>query len=229
MRYQTQERIVLQKIFSWPFLCLHQHPCICLGKICSKLHHHQASHLFPGSRAHKIFTPSNKVKRPMENQLGYNANLLLHLGFNLVPIYPFWFGGWVRWPLGNNCEQLHLISNNSTKTWINFLFFWGVGVCCQKNKSPGYSNIDVPGALTVRGTGLSLLNSREVHSIGSAFARWISTLVDKTSNLHFSGMICFQTTKHQGYTHACIKLANGSRVTQARVKAKNTLCRLVHI
>lgn len=66
---------------------------------------------------HIIFTPSNKVKRLMENQLDYNAHLLLHLGFKLVPIYPFWFGGWVRWPLGsNNCEQLHLISNNSTKT-----------------------------------------------------------------------------------------------------------------
>jgi hypothetical protein len=34
-------------IFSWPFWCPHQHPSICFGKICLKLHHHQAFHLSP--------------------------------------------------------------------------------------------------------------------------------------------------------------------------------------
>lgn len=38
---------VLQKIFSWLFLCHHQHLDRCPGKICSKLHHHLAFPLSP--------------------------------------------------------------------------------------------------------------------------------------------------------------------------------------
>lgn len=38
---------VLQMIFSLPFWCPHPHLSICFGKICLKLHHHQAFHLSP--------------------------------------------------------------------------------------------------------------------------------------------------------------------------------------
>jgi hypothetical protein len=37
----------------------------------------------------------------------------------------------------------------------------------------------------------SLLYSRDVQLIASAFARRISILVDKTTTLHLSGIICF--------------------------------------
>ena len=38
---------------------------------------------------------------------------------------------------------------------------------------------------------ISLLNSRDVQLIASAFARRISILVDNTTTLHLSGIICF--------------------------------------
>lgn len=47
------------------------------------------------------------------------------------------------------------------------------------------------GTLTLRATNvLSLLNSRVIHVIVSAFARRISIFVDRTWYVHFSGIIC---------------------------------------
>lgn len=40
------------------------------------------------------------------------------------------------------------------------------------------------------GTATSLVYSKELHCIGSAFASRISILVDKTSYLHLAGIIC---------------------------------------
>lgn len=56
-------------------------------------------------------------------------------------------------------------------------------------------------------TAISLLYSSDGQLIPSAFTRRISTLVDNTSYLHFSGIICFPDNKQKpksDYRYSCI-------------------------
>lgn len=98
--------IVLQKIFSLPFLCLHQRLGICPGKIYSKLHHHLAFPLSPEIQTNyrPWFNPKHDSSRFQENthihieketKRNLQDYLLLHLSFKLVPIYCFWLRWWI--------------------------------------------------------------------------------------------------------------------------------------
>jgi len=50
----------------------------------------------------------------------------------------------------------------------------------------------------ILGGGVSLLYSRDVQLIASAFARRISILVDNTTTLQLLGIICFAQAKGKG-------------------------------